>query len=233
MPTPLISFQDAVTASNLDPSQKFAVYYADGRYANRTAVAQRCPHAKLFGITVGGLTGKTIFACDSETGDLTVPSTIRWVESQIALRVPLICVYANSNRWLNEGLLADVQALERKHGVHVKKWVADFDNVPVIPAWADAKQFADPGPIDRNVALADFFGPLLPKPEPAVHWYSAEVQISVPANSSGTARFHGTVDLKNGTWTVGGLPGVVHWSGPGGGKWRVKGMPLDSEPLGK
>lgn len=160
----LISFQDAVNASNLNPNQLYAVYYADGRYANRTAVAQRCPHAKLFGITVGGLTGPAIFACDSETGDLDVPSTLRWVETQIRLGVKLITVYANLSRWLSEGLLAGVEALERKYGVKVRKWVADFNNQPVIQPWADAEQYADPGPVDLNVALASFFGDIPPSP---------------------------------------------------------------------
>ena len=43
----LISFQDAVNAANLNPNQLYAVYYCDGRFANHTAVAARCSHAKL------------------------------------------------------------------------------------------------------------------------------------------------------------------------------------------
>lgn len=72
----LISFDDAVTASNLNPNQKVAVFYADGHYANRDAVARQCPNAKLFGITVFGEVGFGIFAADSETGDLDVPQTL-------------------------------------------------------------------------------------------------------------------------------------------------------------
>lgn len=163
----LISFEDAVTASNLDPNQKYAVYYADGRYANRAAVAAQCPQAKLFGITVGGLTGPTIFACDSETGDLDVPQTLRWVENQIQLGVKLICVYANLDRFLNLGLLAGVETLERKYGVKVRKWLAHYTGNPVLEyPWVDAEQYADPGPVDLNVALATFFGDLPPTPTP-------------------------------------------------------------------
>jgi len=157
----LIDFQDAVTATNLDPNQTHAVYYADGRFANRQAVAAQCPKAKLFGITVSGLTGQGIFACDSETGDMDVPSTVAWVAEQVSLGVELICVYANLDRWVNGGLLAALA----KYGSRIKRWVAHYDNVRTIEPWADAEQYADPGPIDRNVALANFFGDVKPVPE--------------------------------------------------------------------
>lgn len=157
---PLIDFQDAVTAANLDPNQKHAVFYADGPFANRTAVAAHCPQAKLYGITTWGQTGQGIFACDSETLDLTVPQTIAWVAEQVRLGVKLICVYANLNRWINEGLLA---ALAKYKG-RIRRWVAHYTNVRQIEPWADAEQYANPGPIDRNVALANFFGDATPVP---------------------------------------------------------------------
>jgi hypothetical protein len=162
----LISFEDAVTATNLDPNQTHAVYYADGRFANRDAVARQCPHAKLYGITVTGLlTGPGVFAVDSETGDVPVDRTLAWVEKQIKLGVQPIAVYANLSRWLNEGLLAGVQALEKKYGVRVRKWLAHYTGNPVLEfPWVDAEQYADPGPVDRNVALADFFGDVTPTP---------------------------------------------------------------------
>lgn len=155
----LISFDDAVTASNLNSNQKVAVFYADGHYANRLAVARQCPNAKLYGITVWGQTGPGIFACDSETGDMDVPQTLAWVEEQIHLGVKLICVYANLSRFLNEGLLADIVALERKYGIKVRKWLAHYTGNPVLEyPWVDAEQYADPGPVDHNLALATFFG---------------------------------------------------------------------------
>jgi hypothetical protein len=155
----LIDFADAVTASNLDPNQTHAVYYVDGRFANRDAVAAQCPHAKLYGITVFGATGPGIFAADSETGDMTVDEVVAWAEEQIKLGVRLICVYANLSRFLNEGLLARLQALEKKYGVKIRKWLAHYTGNPVLEfPWVDAEQYADPGPIDLNVALANFFG---------------------------------------------------------------------------
>lgn len=215
----LISFDDAVTAANLDRRQQYAVFYCDGRFANREAVAARCPHAKLFGITVFGRLGHDVFACDCERGDLTPAQAEAWVAAQLRLGVRLVCVYASLDTWLHQGLL-DALA---KYGHRIKRWVADFNGVAKIPEWADADQFANPGPVDRDIALASFFtGVPLPAPKP-----------------HGRARFEGTVDLASGkVLSVRGLPGVgVHFAGPerwvdvavqvqaghaGGGQWRVK-----------
>lgn len=226
----LINFDDAVTASNLNPAQEFAVYYCDGLYANRAAVAARCPKAKLFGITVFGRTGKGIFACDCETGDLTPAQAEHWAAAQIALGVELICVYASYDVWVNQGLLAAIQALEQQHNVHVRKWVADYNGVAsLVASWADADQYADPGPVDHNVAVANFFG------------------TATPASTTGLLRFAGTFDADNGHWAVQGEPGQnVHFGGPnreaaaeievregqGGGQWRIAGLPFNSGPLG-
>lgn len=159
-----IVFQDAVTAKNLNPNQTHAVFYADGRYANHWAVAQACPHAKLYGITVTGLTGPGVFACDCEPGDLTPAQAEAWAAEQIRLGVKLVCVYASLDTWLSQGLKVALA----KYGSRIKRWVADFNNVAQIQPWADAEQYADPGPVDLNVALATFFGdaPPAPAPEP-------------------------------------------------------------------
>lgn len=187
--TPLINFEDAVTASNLNPAQRFAVYYADGHYANQKAVRARCPHAALYAITVLGLTGKGIFACDCEEGDMTVAQTVAWVGKQIALNVELVCVYANLDRWTNQGLLTALS----HHGSRIKRWVADYTNVPAIPAWADAEQFAT-GSVDKDVALANFFKaatPVKPVPKPPA-----------PKANTGTVRFTGSLNLANETYTI-------------------------------
>lgn len=174
----LIDFKDAVTASNLDPAARYAVFYMDGRFANRAAVARRCPHAKLFGITVTGLvTGVGVFAVDSETGDVPVAGTLAWLEKQIRLgvhHVHPICAYANEDRWLNEGLLLGVVALEKKYGVEIEKWDAHYDGIREIPAWASAKQYADPGPVDLDVALASFFGDVV---DPHYAWFDTKRRV--------------------------------------------------------
>lgn len=159
--TKLIDFEDAVTAANLDPNQKHAVYYMDGHFANHDTVAAQCPHAKLYGITVTGLTGPDVFACDCEAGDLSVASAVTWVAEQVRLNVRLIVVYASLDTWLNQGLKAQLAP----YGHRIRRWVAHFDDVRQIEDWADAEQYAT-GSIDRDVALANFFGDELPPVKP-------------------------------------------------------------------
>jgi hypothetical protein len=210
-------FQDAVTAANLNPNQTHAVYYADGKFANRTAVKARCPKATLYGITVHGLTGPSVAACDCENGDLTPAQAVAWVATQVKLNVPLVIVYADLSTWKG-GLLKSLE----HYGKRIKRWVAHFDGIPEIPAGFDCKQFSDPGPVDDNVALNDFFVPVTPKPD-------------VP---HGHVRFIGTYDIGTRKLVgVHGLPGSgVHFTGPenwmdvdlqiqvgkGGGHWRAK-----------
>ena len=192
----LIDFKDAVNAENLDPSATVAVYYADGPEANEAAVRARCPHARLFGITTLGQTGKGIFACDSETGDLTVAQTEQWVVEQIALGVDPLAVYANENRWINLGLLA---ALAR-YGKRIKRWDADWTGEPAsMPEWADADQYLGGNVVDLDVARAEFFEPsIAPK----------------PATPHGTVRFEGTADMDGKVLTIRGLPDSdAHFAG--------------------
>lgn len=209
-------FEDAVTAANLPSNQAHAVYYVDGLFQNHLAVARQCPHAHLYGITVHGLTGPEIVACDCEKGDLTPAQAVEWVAAQVRLNVPLIIVYANLSTWQTD-LLAPLA----KYGRRIKRWVAHFDNVPQVPAGFDAKQYAT-GAVDRNIALQDFFTPFAPKPD-------------LPR---GHAHFQGTVDVATGKILgVHGMPGVgVHFTGPekwldvnlqlqvgqGGGHWRAR-----------
>lgn len=168
----LINFEDAVTAANLDPNQAYAVYYEDGAYANRDAVAARCPHAKLFAITVHGATGPGIFCLDSENGDMDTgardvfPQTEAWVAEQVRLNVSPIVVYANEDRWLNLGLLGRLA----HYGNRIERWDANFDGNATLPSWADAKQYLSGG-VDRNVALAGFFGNATPAPPADPHHY--------------------------------------------------------------
>lgn len=229
----LINFKDAVNAAVLDPNATHAVFYMDGDFENEGAVRERCPHAKLYAITTRGATGHGIFALDSENGDIDTgargvfPKTEAWVAEQVRLDVAPIAVYANQDRWLNLGLLARLE----HYGDRIERWDADFDGNPTVPSWASAKQYLS-GSVDLNVALANFFGDAQPKP-PTVHWWSAEIQISVPVGSRGTAHFAGSIDLAKGDWKAHGTPGIVHWSGKGGGDWRVKSMPLNAPPLGK
>lgn len=228
----LISFEDAVNASVLDPNATHAVFYMDGNYANRDAVAARCPHARLYAITVRGATGHGIFALDSENGDVDTgargvfPETEAWVAEQVRLGVSPIVVYANADRWLNLGLLARLE----HYGNRIERWDANFDGSTAIPSWASAKQYASSN-VDLNVAVANFFGDAPPVP-PAVRQASVEVQVSVPEGSRGKLNVLLTLDAGAGVWTHHAVPGSPHWSGPGGGVWRTKSLPWNAQPLG-
>jgi hypothetical protein len=210
-------FEDAVTAANLNAAQRVGVYYMDGLFANHSSVRARLPHADLYGITVHGLTGPSVAFCDCEKGDMTPAQAEAWVAEQVRLNVPLIGVYANLSTWQG-GLLAALA----KYGPRIKRWVAHYDGFAVVPPGFDAKQFANPGPVDRNIALGSFLVPFRPKPD-------------LP---HGHAHFEGTVDIASGKIIgVHGLPGVgVHFAGAerwldvpvqiqigkGGGHWRAK-----------
>jgi hypothetical protein len=165
----LIEFADTVTAEHLDPNQTHCVYYVDGLYANEAAVRARCPKAKLYGITVEGKTGKDVFACDSETGDLTVAATEAWVAAQIGLDVDPCCVYADLDRWENQGLLGALA----KYGSRIKRWVADYNNVAIVPGGYDAHQYSGgiTDAVDKNVALETFFSPSKPPAPVDPHHY--------------------------------------------------------------
>lgn len=229
----LINFKDAVNASVLDPGATHAVFYMDGGFPNRSAVATRCPHAKLYAITTRGATGHGIFALDSENGDIDTgarghfPQTEAWVAEQVRLGVSPIVVYANQDRWLNLGLLSALA----KYGNRIERWDADFDGNAQVPSWASAKQYRSTD-VDLNVALANFFGDAKPAPA-VVRMASVQVQVSVPEGTTGKLNVLLTLDAGKLTWTHHAVPGSPHWSGPGGGEWRTHPMDWNAPPLGK
>lgn len=177
-----LTFDDAVTAGYLPSNQEYGVYYCDGDYANLEAVRARLPHATLFAITVFGRTGKGVFACDCELGDLTESQAVAWVEEQIRLDVDLICVYASADYWHN-GLWA---ALE-KYGPRIKRWCADYNGVKSttvvyegVTYQFDAHQYSSDARLDYDVAADGFFTPMpkavtkkhkpKPKRKPSYHY---------------------------------------------------------------
>lgn len=220
----MISFDDSITARNLPAGQGHGIFYGDGHYANGTAVKQHLgAGAKLMCVTVFGATGKQFHIVDCEKGDVSPAGAVAWVEKQLSLGVYRPCVYANQSTW--NGYLKGALA---KHGAQIKRWLALYDNIAAVPLGYDAKQYSNPGPVDKNVALESFFD-LAPKPQP-----------SKPTTNSGVAMFSGSVDLSTGQWRIWGVgaPGVVFagapgtWNaavsltvGNGGGGWDAKGKP--------
>lgn len=226
MPQPLINFRDAVNPAGLDPTTRYAVFYIDGRFANEAAVRARCPHAKLYAITVRGMTGHGIFACDCEAGDMSVTQTVAWVDEQVRLGVDPIAPYASRDTWESQGLLSALA----HYGERIHRWDADWDGDPhSMPAWADAKQYNSLPAVDLDIARADFFA----RSEP--------VPVDRPR---GTARFVGSFDLASGRWKIHGIPGVrAHFAPPhrrasaelqidtATGEWRIRPLPFDAPPL--
>lgn len=219
-----ITLYDAVTAAHIPANAEYAAYYTDGSFANHTAVAAHVPHAKLLSITVHGGDAD---CCDCETGDLTVPEAVLWVEKRLAAGQYRPCVYANLDSWENQGLASQLA----RFGNQIRRWVAHYDNIASIPSGYDGKQYAT-GNVDTSIMADDFFAS---KPKP-------------PDHAHGKAHFEGSFDIESGKWTIHGIPGIgVHFAGEQrwasaeiqlqvgkdeGGHWRVRGMEWNAKPLG-
>lgn len=226
----LATMIDAVTTANFPLSTKVAACYMDGRFANVAGVRARLPKAQLLTLTTQG--GAAVAdGCDSEEGDLTATETEAWVAARIAAGQRLIVVYANLDRWINQGLLAALA----KYGDRIKRWLSHPDGVATIPAGYDAKQYLFEKAIDVSVISSTFLTPWTP-PKP-------------PNKPKGTVRFKGSFNLATGQWAIKGAPGLgVHFAGPQEwasaevqidkgsdkkrGHWRIRGVALDAQPLG-
>lgn len=129
-------------------------FYIDGIYAtSASAVRARFPHAVLVGISaVGADSG---IAGDVEPGCMTLAQGIAWVQRRRAAGFDPTIYINELNGWA--GGIAGFRAagVAQPHW-----WVADYDNVRVVPAGAVAKQYANPpltgGHFDASVVL-DFW----------------------------------------------------------------------------
>lgn len=216
---------DAVTADNLPAGAVHVCFYTDGTYANEAAVKARCPHATYLSITVKGGVAD---CCDCEQGDLTPAQAEAWVQARLKEGAFRPVVYASQDTWENQGLLKGLAA----YGSKIRRWVAAYPGTGAnVPSGYDAHQFSD-GNYDTSVCLSNFFdGP--PKPLPIVRNASVEVQVSVPEGTTGKLNVLLTYDAARGDWTHHEVPGLPHWSGPGGGAWRTRPLDWDAPPLGK
>jgi hypothetical protein len=211
---------DAVNAAAIPADARYAAYYVDGSWPNEAAVRARVPHATLLSITTRGGNADCV---DSEVGDLDVASTERWVAERLSAGHHRPCVYANLDRWENQGLRAALA----KYGSNIRRWVADWDNRADVPSGFDAHQFST-GNVDTSVCLDNFF---VAAPAPVKH----------PA---GIANFEGSLHLKDGSWHVRGIPGTFRGAPPSewwsaelqvnteSGHWRIRGLSKNAKPLG-
>jgi hypothetical protein len=223
----LITAYDAVTASSLPANATHVFYYADGAFANEAAVKAQCPHAVTCGITVIGQVGPG--ACDCEAGDLTVAQAETWVTYSLKAGVYRPRVYANQDRWENQGLLAGLA----HYGPNIRRWVAAYPGAgATVPPGYDAHQYegGTVNPFDLNVCLPDFFATKPPAPP-----------VDPP---HGTAHALVSLNLADGAWSIHHIPGTAHYGGRDEwwsaevqinrktGKWRVHPLPINAKPLG-
>lgn len=224
----LLTMFDAVTVDNIPTSARYVALYVDGSFNNYDAGRAHCPHADVLTLTV--VPANEAEGCDCEVGDLTVAQAEAWVVERLAAGVYRPVVYANSDRWENQGLLAGLA----KYGSRIRRWVAAFPGTGAnVPAGYDAHQYATNG-IDTSVCLSNFFDP----PAPA------------PSAPKGIARLLLECDLADLAWTL--TPqkadGEIVWRaeeeyaslevqlGVGGklaGKWRKESLPFNAPPLGR
>ena len=154
---------DAVTVGNIPQSATMVAGYVDGNYKTVPALRRRFPKAKIVTITVlgGDLTANVV---DIETGDCTPASGVAWAKRRLAAGYhPTL--YMNASTWPAVKAEVHRQGLDGK----VSYWVAQYDNHPVIPAGAVAKQYIDHGPHGENVdisVVADYWPGVDPKPTP-------------------------------------------------------------------
>lgn len=141
---------DAVTASNMPGDGSLYAYYLNGLYANGTAVKHDDPGKIYVPITVtASLAAQKGWVLDVETGDATASQAVTWVHNYAGANNE-VTVYCNTSTW------PSVRSAFQSAGVgEPSYWVAEYDNNPVIPAGAVAKQYATGG-FDKSV-VADFW----------------------------------------------------------------------------
>jgi len=113
---------------------------------------------------------------DCEAGDMTIDELVNiWLPRQIKRGVWRPGVYANQNRWSNEGLLAKLA----HYGPLIRRIVAHYDyKEEAPPAGYDCKQFSDHWQgrnIDANTCLESFFPAAEQPPHknpPHYDWFS-------------------------------------------------------------
>lgn len=154
---------DAVTASNMPHDGDIYFYYANGTYANESAVKSHVPGKFYVPIDVRGtLTPVKGMMLDVEPGDVSPSGAVAWCTRYSGSNKDLV-IYCNTSQW------PSVRAAFKSAGVEEPSYeVAQYDGNPSIPAPAIAKQYlGDYNGYDK-VAIASWPGfheaPVPPKP---------------------------------------------------------------------
>jgi hypothetical protein len=132
---------DSVTAEAIPASATMVAGYANGRWANFTAMKARFPRAVVLGISVNAAHGQLAHVLDIENGDATILDFRAWAVAMAHAGVRRPTAYIARSR-LSE-LLAQQPA-----GIVTDVWVADWSGAPhpvaVSRANVVAVQYASP-----------------------------------------------------------------------------------------
>lgn len=144
--------QDGINsdAAGMDHSIALVAYYIDGPFAWTAAEIALFPHSVHVRIATRWTTrdGNVI---DQENGDATPAQAAAWANQRRLDGYAWPTVYCTeANKPL---VIAAFQAIGEPLPLW---WLAHWDNLDVLPAGAIAKQYADPGPLDKSV-VADFW----------------------------------------------------------------------------
>lgn len=151
---------DSVSVSSLPADATMVAGYADGLYANLTAMRARFPHATVVSIAVRYTTRAQVL--DVETGDATPAQAVVWCRQTMA-DTPngQLTVYCNTSTWP-----AVRAALAAAGESPPNYWVAQYDGVASIPAGAIAKQYRNTPGWDASI-VADYWPGVDAAPTPA------------------------------------------------------------------
>lgn len=211
--TDLIQFFDDVTVANIPANATHVAYYMDGSFVNEKAMKARFPHAQMISITsLGG----NADACDCEDTLMTIEQTEAWVAKRLKAGAYHPRVYANEDRWDNQGLLAALA----KYGDRILRWEAAYPGIgaKVRPGFA-AHQYAT-GILDTNVCLPDFFDKAKPKPAHDTGVAVAQIKVNAVTGVPHIHHMPGTVKFAGAKHVYefhGSLKG-----GKGGGQWSIR-----------
>lgn len=122
-----------------DPADAQLVgYYVDGIYAvSEAAVRARFPNAVLVAISAIGTNAGIVG--DVEPGCITIPQSVDWVLMRRAAGLDPTLYVNQTYGWALARQAFFNRGIPQPHW-----WVANYDDVAVIPAGAVAKQYANP-----------------------------------------------------------------------------------------
>lgn len=209
---------DAVNASNiarLVPNAEIVAGYVDGHYAWTKADWALFPGAELVTITVFGQAGAHVGDC--EAGNMNPTQVADWAMNEIkAGRRPTI--YMSASLWQDvKSALASINVAISA----VDFWVADYDNVPEVPAGAVAKQYQSTPAYDISITDDGWPRPA-PSPPPPVPQPNViqgdDDPVPAPTVEVDNNQRHIYAQNTNGT--------VTHWwQNIGTTQWNVETLP--------